>query len=70
MGFLHLETMVSYNDNNYRFMGFVNVHGGQGGDINAPWDEWLPSLGLGSWNSVGYLQHCCLCSAHARCEGK
>ena len=27
-------------------MGLVCINGGQGGDINAPWDMWQLSLGL------------------------
>ena len=38
------------------FWVFVNDNGGQGGDINVPWERWKPNLGLGSIVSLAHLQ--------------
>ena len=35
-------------------MGLVSINGGHGGDINAPWEEGIPSLGLGPSDSLVY----------------
>ena len=40
MGFMHLETRFDIVTRTIGNMGFVNVDGGRGGDINAPWDLW------------------------------
>ena len=42
---------------------FVNNIGGQGGDINVPWERWKPNLGIGSVVSLDHPHPCCLCSA-------
>ena len=55
MGFMQLETRFYIVTRTIGNMAFVNVDGGQGGDINAPLDVRQPSLGLGPGDSVGYL---------------
>ena len=48
-------------------MGLESVNGGQGGDINAPWEMWPSILGIGILHSFGHSQHECVSSASALC---
>ena len=62
-----LETKF-YMVENYTIMGFVNIIGGQGGDINVHGDLCHPSLGLGSCVGLGHSHPRFLCSGHAWCK--
>ena len=54
---------------NYRIMGFEDVNGNQGGALNAHWERWQPSLGLGSSLWFGHSHPGFLCSAPTQCNG-
>ena len=49
-------------------MGLEVINGCQGGDLNAHWERWHPSLGLGSCDGLVYSHPWCLCFAPVQCN--
>ena len=51
---------------NYTLWKLIYVNGGQGGDLNALWNVWASSLGLGLLRQFGsvaaWLRKLCLCA--------